>query len=161
MSNETCLLCDPEAADDALHRSEVWSDRLWRLTMSVRSEVLGLSYLEPRRHVPHLADLSGDEAATLGPVLARTSNALRDATKCELVYVYVFGEGIAHLHLHLAPHSRGDALNDQIVRGAFVEREGPGGSTEIVSADFPLLPEDEIRQVARTVQGRLDAATSG
>ena len=49
--------------------------------------------------------------------LAKVTRALKEATGAELVYVYVFGGGVAHLHLHLAPHSAGDALNDHMVRG--------------------------------------------
>ena len=41
------------------------------------------------------------------------SRALRDETGSDLVYVYVFGGGIPHLHLHLTPHHPGDALNTQ------------------------------------------------
>jgi diadenosine tetraphosphate (Ap4A) HIT family hydrolase len=152
---QSCLLCDPSAADAELHRTEVWSDPRWRLTMALRSEVPGFAYLEPRRHIPHLEDLSGDEAATLGPVLAAASRALRVATDGELVYVYVFGGGIAHLHLHLAPHRPGDALNDQMIRGDFVETRLPGGATEYVSTEFPLVPEDRIVRLARTVRTHL------
>jgi diadenosine tetraphosphate (Ap4A) HIT family hydrolase len=155
MIARSCLLCDPSAADAELHRTEVWSDSRWRLTMALKSEVPGFAYLEPRRHIPHLEDLEGEEAAALGPVLAATSRALRSATDGELVYVYVFGGGIEHLHLHLAPHRTGDALSDQIIRGDFVERRLPGGATEFVSTEFPLLPEDEILGLARKVRSEL------
>jgi diadenosine tetraphosphate (Ap4A) HIT family hydrolase len=155
MSDSECLLCDPAAADDALDRVEVWSDSVWRLTMALRSEVLGLSYLEPRRHVPFLTDLAGAEAETLGPMLARAANALKAAARSEVVYVYVFGEGIAHLHLHLAPHVAGDPLNDQIVRGEVVERRTAGGATEVLSADYPLLPRESLEDLADAVRTSL------
>jgi diadenosine tetraphosphate (Ap4A) HIT family hydrolase len=153
--DERCLLCDPPAADAALRRVEVWSDSLWRLTMSLKTEVVGFAYLEPRRHVPHVEDLAGEEAATFGPVLATVSNALKAAASSDLVYVYIFGGGIPHLHMHLAPHRPGDALNDQIIRGDFVETPLPGGATEYASTEFPLVPEDEVRDMARSVQRRL------
>lgn len=70
----------------------------------------GFGHLEPVRHIPFLTDLDGEEAATLGPVLARVTSALRDVTAADLVYVYVFGERVAHLHFNLAPHRAGDAL---------------------------------------------------
>ena len=41
----------------------------------------------------------------------------------EVVYVYIFGDGVPHLHLHLAPHRPGDALNDQMIRGEIVEEK--------------------------------------
>jgi hypothetical protein len=90
---EECLLCDPAAADAALDRLEVWADGTWRLTMALRSELLGFSYLEPRRHVPHIEDLDGEEARTFGQALALAA-ALKQQTGAELVFLYVFGEGI-------------------------------------------------------------------
>jgi hypothetical protein len=53
-----------------LGRTEAWRDELWRLTASLVAEVPGFCYLEPLRHVPHITDLEGREAATFGPVPA-------------------------------------------------------------------------------------------
>jgi diadenosine tetraphosphate (Ap4A) HIT family hydrolase len=160
VKNAACLLCDPAAADATLHRIEVWSDRIWRLTMALRSEVLGFSYLEPRRHVAHVEDLDGDEAASFGRALAITTAALKDQTLAERVYVYIFGEGIPHLHLHLAPHRRDDALSDQMVRGEFIERPLRGGATELISKDFPLLDEEELSGTAERVKQQLSGTSS-
>src|SRR5918912_1600194 len=112
-----CLICRGRDGDAALSRIEVWEDALWRLTVSLESEVPGFAYLEPKRHIPHITDLDGEEAATLGTVLGRATRVLKEVTGAELVYVYVFGSGIPHLHLHMAPHSEGDALNPQIIKG--------------------------------------------
>jgi diadenosine tetraphosphate (Ap4A) HIT family hydrolase len=161
MTDESCLLCDPAAADEQLRRIEVWSDPLWRLTMALKAEVSGFAYLEPRRHVPHLEDLADREAATFGGVLAAVSKALKAAANGELVYLYVFGGGIPHLHVHLAPHRTGDALNDQMIRGDFVETRLPGGATEYLSTEFPLVPEDQIHDMAQNVQRRLAEPIGG
>src|SRR5487761_356532 len=91
-----CVLCQGRAADDQLLRQEVWSDALWRLTMSVGSETPGFSYLEPKRHITDITRLDGAEAASFGATLARVTAALRDATGVERVYIYVFGDGVAH-----------------------------------------------------------------
>jgi diadenosine tetraphosphate (Ap4A) HIT family hydrolase len=157
---QECLLCDPAAADAALDRLEVWADGTWRLTMALRSEVLGFSYLEPRRHVPHIEDLHGEEAQTFGQALALAAAALKQQTGAELVFLYVFGEGIPHLHVQLAPHRAGDGLNTQILRGAFVERPLPGGATEYLSSDFPLLDESELRDLAGRVHRQLHGAST-
>lgn len=135
-----CTLCRGKAGDPELGRTEVWEDGLWRLTTANEGEVLGFSYLEPKRHIPHVTDLDGDEARTFGNVLARTSSALRAATDAELVYVYIFGGGIPHLHVHLAPHRPGDPLNDRLIRGDVVETKLPSGATLITSREFPALP---------------------
>ena len=153
------LMCAGVERDSELGRVEVWSDNTWRLTTSVgpADTTPGFSYLEPRRHIPYVTDLDGEEAATLGPVLARCTSALKAATGAELVYVYVFGGGVPHphLHVHLAPHTQGDALNDALLRGAFKEQALPSGATAYVSLDFSSLPTDELEAVAQRVRALL------
>lgn len=147
MSNHDCAICRGPAGDPELLRVQVWEDRLWRLTMSTSGVTTGFSYLEPKRHIPHVTDLDGEEAQTLGGVLAQVTSALQEATGSELVWIYVFGGGIPHLHLHLAPHRAGDALNAQMIRGQVEERKLPSGASEVISLDFPELPADEIAEV--------------
>jgi diadenosine tetraphosphate (Ap4A) HIT family hydrolase len=158
---EDCALCRGAEGDPALNRVEVWSDELWRLSTSVGpgDPTPGFSYLEPLRHIPHVEDLSGEEAATFGTVLARCCAALKQATDAERVYVYVFGGGIPHLHVHLAPHTTGDALNDALLRGEFEEQPLPSGAVAYVSKDFPALPDDRLRQVADDVRQLLGGGT--
>jgi diadenosine tetraphosphate (Ap4A) HIT family hydrolase len=139
----TCLLCQPAAADAYFQRALVWEDRLWRVTTSLVAPVAGFSYLEPKRHIPHVTDLDGEEAAQLGSTLARVTRALRDETGAALVYVNVFGERVAHLHFNLAPHVDGDAL-----------RGGPGMLVEGASP----RPRAELEAIARRVSRRLGGA---
>jgi diadenosine tetraphosphate (Ap4A) HIT family hydrolase len=150
-----CALCRGVDGDPDLGRVEVWRDDLWRLMTSIESEVLGFSYLEPLRHIPHITDLDGPEAATFGAVLGRVTSALKEATGAELVYIYVFGGGIPHLHVHLAPHRDGDALNTQLIRGEVVEERLPSGAGRITSLDFPPISEPDLRAVADRVRSLL------
>lgn len=154
MANDSCALCDIPAVDESFGRVEVWRDELWRLTTSVGpgDPTAGFSYLEPLRHIRYIHELDGEEAATFGPVIARCAGALKEATGAELVYVYVFGGGIPHLHVHLAPHINGDALNESILRGEFEERPLPSGAVAYFSKDFPDVPADELARVAERVR---------
>jgi diadenosine tetraphosphate (Ap4A) HIT family hydrolase len=149
-------MCAGPGADAGFFREQVWEDDLWRLTTSSGpgDPTLGFSYLEPKRHIPHITDLDGDEAATFGSVLARCATALKAATDAELVYVYVFGDSIAHLHVHLAPHRSGDALVAVPIRGDLEEQVLENGATALVSKDYPPLPVEQLRAVI----GRLRAS---
>jgi len=147
MPGDECLLCDGERAARELNREVVWEDELWRLSMTHRGYTTGFGYLEPKRHVPHITDLDGDEAATFGSVLARVASALKEAAGAELVYVYIFGGGIPHLHVHLGPHRDGDPLSSAIIRGEFTSEPMPGGAQRVVSRDFAELAADEIATV--------------
>ncbi len=150
-----CILCDPERASRELMRTVVWEDDLWRLSTALRGAVPGFSYLEPKRHIAHITDLAGREAATFGGVMARTTSALREATGASHVFVYVFGEGVPHLHVHLAPHRKDDALNTALIRGELTYEKLPSGATVMRSKDFPLLPEGTLRAAADAIRQRL------
>jgi diadenosine tetraphosphate (Ap4A) HIT family hydrolase len=150
-----CPACRGAAGDPELHRLKVWSDDLWRLTTSLSSGVLGFSYLEPRRHITAITAIDGEEAATLGSVLGRCSAAIRDATGAEQIYLYVFGSGIPHLHVMLAPHRQGDALSDWMLKGEAVETKLPNGAVLVSSAQHPPLPEDELRAAAELIHRTL------
>lgn len=153
-----CILCDPVRAGAELMREVVWEDELWRLSTARYGAVPGFSYLEPKRHIPHITDLDGPEAATFGSVMARTTTALRTATGADLVYVYVFGGGIPHLHVHLAPHREGDALNSAVLRGELTFEKLPNGATVMRSAQFPPRPESVMRAAANAIRSALKAS---
>lgn len=135
-----CVICRGRDGDGELGRVQAWEDDLWRLTVSLEAPVVGFSYLEPKRHIPHVTDLDGDEATTLGPVLARITRALVEETGAELVYVNVFGERVPHLHVNLAPHRAGDPLT---------------GGAGMVSGEPPQQPAHTLRKVAQALAGRL------
>lgn len=155
----TCVMCRGVEGDAELGRVQVWEDERWRVTTSIHpSETVGgFSFLEPKRHIPDVTALDGDEASTLGSILGRVTSALKEVTGAELVYVYVFGGHVDHLHLHLAPHTEGDSLSDSIVRGEFVEEPLPSGAVAIISKDFPIVPEDELRATVERLRTRLAA----
>lgn len=155
MPSRACILCRGADADAELDRIEVWQDAHWRLTVSLSAEVAGFAYLEPKRHISHIHALDGAEARTFGPALARCTQALKAVTQSEIVYVYIFGDGVPHLHVHLAPHRSGDALSDQMIRGEIVEEKLPNGLTRFYSQEFPGLPRDQLIRTADSVREML------
>ena len=63
------------------------------------------------------------------------------------MYAYVFGGGIPHLHVHLAPNTPEGVLNTALVQGEVDEHKLPSGATEIVSRDHPDLPDQAVAAV--------------
>lgn len=153
MTTSDCAICRGPDGDQELDRVEVWRDDQWRLSMSRHSPTRGFGYLEPIRHIPYLADLDGPEAATFGPAVAKASAALREASGATLVYAFVFGGGIPHLHVHLAPNQPEDVLNTVLISGEVEQRKLPSGATEIISRDHPDLPDAEIAAVIERARG--------
>jgi diadenosine tetraphosphate (Ap4A) HIT family hydrolase len=153
-----CVLCDPARAQRELLRATVWEDAVWRLSTTLFGAVPGFSYLEPKRHVPHITDLAGAETTTFGRTIARVAAALKAATGAELIYLYVFGGGVPHLHVHLAPHHEGDALSTALVRGELILEPQPNGTTLVRSKDFPPRPHAELRAAADAIREQLQPA---
>ncbi|HEX2141097.1 MAG TPA: hypothetical protein VHK28_02315, partial [Candidatus Limnocylindria bacterium] len=158
MTDADCALCRGPRTDPELDRVEVWRDDHWRLTMSRHGTILAFAYLEPIRHIPYLADLDGPEAVTFGPTIARASRVLREASGARLVYAYVFGGGIPHLHVHLAPNVPEGVLNTALIGGRVEERKLPSGATEIRSLDHADIPDEEVSAVIERVRAAMTAA---
>jgi diadenosine tetraphosphate (Ap4A) HIT family hydrolase len=157
MTSPDCLICKGAEGDPELLREQVWEDDLWRLSTTICGEVAGFSYLEPKRHISDITALSGREAETFGPVIARVSAALRRTADAQLVYVYVFGDGIPHLHIHLAPHREGDALNSSMIKGELETTALPSGAELLVSKDYPQLPQERHQQLLCDLRAGLSA----
>ena len=88
----------------------------------------------PRR----ITEIDGQEASEFGPVLSSAASAIKASTGAELIYVYVYGGHIPHLHVHLAPHRHGDVFFDDLVK------EGIELSEEV-------MPPEEVAAVSRGI----------
>ncbi len=64
---------------------------------------LGYLVVEPKRHVPGLAELTDEEAQALGSLVSRLSRVLKASEGAEHIYAFVLGDNVAHLHIHLIP----------------------------------------------------------
>ena len=73
----------------------------------VKPVYLGHLFVEPHRHAPGLADLTGAEAERVGWWCTRASRALREVAGAEHVYAAVIGDAVPHLHVHLIPRYPG------------------------------------------------------
>lgn len=156
MAETDCVLCTGSDMDDALMRTEVWSDDLWRLTTSRVNEVAGFSYLEPRRHITDITELSGEEAATFGGTIARATAAIKHATGVDRVFVYIFGHAVAHLHVHLAPHrDEASPLIDEMIRGSKHKVLLPSGDEVWASDRYPLQSQEIMDAAIADIRDRL------
>lgn len=161
MNDSDCVLCAGSAVDDALMVEEVWSDDLWRLTTVKIGELAGYSYLSTRRHISHITDLDGEEAVTFGQTIAAATNAIKDETGADLVYVYVFGGGVDHFHVHLAPHREpGSPLVDNPIKGAKHNVLLPSGQEVWASDRYPLQPQDVMQAAIGGIRRRLGGPSS-
>jgi diadenosine tetraphosphate (Ap4A) HIT family hydrolase len=106
--------------------------------MSTYRAVRGFCYLEPTRHIAYITDLDGAEAVEFGAILAKVSRAIQKAMDAKLVYVYIYGGHIPHLHVHLAPHKDGDIYVDDVVRAE-------------VKLDESALDPEEVKSLSESI----------
>jgi diadenosine tetraphosphate (Ap4A) HIT family hydrolase len=140
----TCLFCDGahlRAQDPA--RVVYEDDRFYVAHPLDGDELtyLGSLMIVTKRHVPSFAELTADEAQSLGLLLSRVSRALKAATGAGHAYAYFFGEGFHHLHVFSV--ARYDEMPAAYVRLA-VERwpEAPRGDAAAVKALCTVLRAD-------------------
>jgi histidine triad (HIT) family protein len=103
-----CFVCAKHALGDAapggiLFENElVYAGHAYPLAEPVMA-YRGFLVAEPVRHVGGLGDLTDSEAAALGLLVNRLARVLKDVAEAEHVYSFVIGDGLAHLHVVLAP----------------------------------------------------------
>jgi diadenosine tetraphosphate (Ap4A) HIT family hydrolase len=68
---------------------------------------LGAMLVEPKRHVPGLADLTEIEAQRVGVLINRLSRALMESEGAEHVYLFALGHQACHLHIWVVPRYPG------------------------------------------------------
>jgi len=99
-----CMACDANAGRLTAPGGVIYEDDLWRVEHALSPVLLcGWLIVKPRRHVEHLADLTLDEAAALGPLVQRLCGALQRALAAQRVYVCSFGELVNHVHFYVLP----------------------------------------------------------
>lgn len=133
-----CDICNGNA-DSLFKRKIIWSNKRWNLSLSKYFAVKGFAYLEPVEHVDSLDKLDEELSKEFGVLLVKFTRILKEVFKVKLVYVYIFGDHISHLHVHLAPHSDGDFLFSEIVKPD-------------VSFPEDLLNESEFNNLANRIQ---------
>jgi len=101
-----CLVCRKHRALVAVAGGAIYEDgliyvshaQLWR---GEKSHYLGHVFVEPKRHVAELAELTEQEAQAIGLYTHRVARALMHTEGVEHVYAFVIGDGVPHVHVHV------------------------------------------------------------
>ncbi|MFE9613784.1 HIT family protein [Streptomyces sp. NPDC006012] len=104
--NDGCLACDLMAGRVPLPGGNVLRTRFWVVEHCVGPLGPGTVVVKPARHVVHVAELTAQESAELGPLLQRVSAAVTEVTAPEQVYVCLWSHagGVpGHIHFVVQP----------------------------------------------------------
>lgn len=147
-----CFACSVTAGVVAPPGGVVYEDGYWRVEHAVSpAPMAGWLIVKPLRHCLGIDELSEQEAASLGPLLARTCEAVRAETAALRVYTAFFGEAVAHLHIHVIP--RADDLPDDL--------HGPSVFELLRTAAGRGVRDDECAAIAARIRARLFVPRGG
>lgn len=104
----TCKSCEFIArrdAGDAPFWDNIIRTDCWDVVHNDNTTLPGWLVLVTRRHIAALDELSEAEANELGPLIQKTSAALKSAVGCQKTYVLQFTEkaDYRHVHFHIVP----------------------------------------------------------
>jgi diadenosine tetraphosphate (Ap4A) HIT family hydrolase len=107
-----CFVCDKHLGRIDLPGGVIYDDELVYASHGIIPEnkhttYLGTLFVEPRRHVPGIAELNEAEAKQIGLVSSRLARALKQSEQADHVYAFVLGHHVPHLHVWLVPRYPG------------------------------------------------------
>ena len=104
-----CLACDLTAGRLRVPGGVIRDKEHWRVEHTIGPLGVGTLIVKPLRHVVHVAELTADEAAELGPLLRTAAAVLTDLLRPQQVYVCLWshaGGEPGHIHFVVQPVSR-------------------------------------------------------
>ena len=107
-----CLPCAIAAGRVAVPGGVIHRTGLWLVEHAIGPLPLGSLIVKPARHVVHVADLTAEEAAELGPLLREAARVTTELTRPDQVYVSLWShaDGVpGHIHFVVQPVTRADA----------------------------------------------------
>ncbi len=143
-----CLVCRKHRGELIAPGGAIFEDDLISISHAQlfgeeKDHYLGHVFVESKRHVPELADLTEREAQAIGLYLSRVAQALLQTESMEHVYAFFIADGVPHVHVHV------------IGRRPGAPREYWGPRVD----DWPDAPrggEAEIAQVAARLRAYLN-----
>jgi diadenosine tetraphosphate (Ap4A) HIT family hydrolase len=105
----SCLACDLSNGSVPLPGGQIHASRYWRVEHCIGPLGVGTLLVKPKRHVLHVADLTGGEANELGPLLQRTAAVVSSLCSPAQVYVTLWSHADAlpgHIHWVVQPVTR-------------------------------------------------------
>jgi len=120
-----CLACDLAEGRRELPGGRVAETAHWLVEHCVGPLGLGAMVVKPRRHVLHVWELTAEESAELGPLLARTAAVARALVDPAQVYVCLWSHaGWEPVHLHFVVQPVAGALRERHAKpGPFLQAD--------------------------------------
>ena len=152
-----CLACHLIEHPEGVAGGRIATLGTWVVEHCIGPLGVGTLVVKPIRHVIHLADLSSDEAAELGPVLARVARAVTQAStevgvRPGQVYACLWSHADRRPgHIHFVIQPVGEAVMDEH------DSHGPELQVRMFRAG-DQMGFDAMRDAAERIRTHLDEA---
>jgi len=105
---ENCFICRKHnGLESAPPGGYIYEDSHWMVCHApINLGPLGTLFIESRRHFLDYAEMTAEEAASLGNLLKQVYDALKEHTEAERIYQLATMEGQPHLHMWLVPRRK-------------------------------------------------------
>ena len=146
----TCLTCaflERRDAGEAAAWDCILRTPTWDVVHAFGTAVEGWLVLVVRRHITALSELTDDEAAELGPLIRRVSQALEHVTGCEKTYVVQFAEKAEHRHVHVHVIPRAGDLPDELQGPRVFDLLGVDGDRAVTEERMTAVAERVAAQL--------------
>ena len=105
-SSNACLVCRKHRGEVDVPGGVIYENDLIYISHAQlwgeeKEHYLGHVFVETRRHVAEVADLTDEEAQIIGVYTGRVAKALLQTQNMEHIYIFVFGDGVPHVHYHV------------------------------------------------------------
>jgi ATP adenylyltransferase len=132
-----CRICAKHQGEGPLVGPVAWADEYLIISHRPAGEdgttVLGYLYVDSRRHVPYLADLTDAEAEAIGRAVRRAAAGLRAELGADFVFSAIIGSAIAHFHQHLFVRHAGTPARYEWMAGDQWPGAPRGSTADIVA----------------------------
>jgi histidine triad (HIT) family protein len=103
---QSCLVCrklhgEVSVPGGIIFESDLIAISHAQLFKEEKEHYLGHLFVETKRHVAELGDLTPDEAREVGLWVSRASKALTAVLNVEHVYAFAIIDGCPHVHIHV------------------------------------------------------------
>jgi histidine triad (HIT) family protein len=105
-SPENCLVCRKHRGEVSLPGGIIFENELIAITHAhllgeEKTHYLGHLFVETRRHVAELGDLTENEAREVGWQVRQAAQALKAVLSVAHVYAFAIIDGVPHVHIHV------------------------------------------------------------
>lgn len=140
-ASEECFVCRKHRGETDIPDKPIYENNLIYISHAQpwkdeKEHYLGHVFVEPKRHVAEVADMTDEEAQIIGVYTSRIAKALMHTEGMEHVYIFVIGDGVPHVHYHV------------IGRYPGAPREYWGPKVD----DWPLAPKGDAVEIGKVAE---------